>query len=273
MIIVGFSGARNSKHYTDTYNISFVGHDSSIAILVDGKLKYASEEERFSREKHTAESPFRSLQNGLNYCGLKLEDIDYFAFPWALSSVEILKTGANHLLHIPATHWASMGRIGLGVIRDAMSAKNNLKELENKLNGSIKGRVTPVEHHMAHITNSFAFSNYQDAAVLSIDGSGGYLSSLSGIWENDVFRKVQSIKSPHSLGILYGLTTEFLGFRSGYDEYKVMGMAAYGNPTKYITKFKELIWNSGNGFKTKYTGLILNLPFVMRSFEKIFAFQ
>lgn len=268
MVIVGFSGARNSKYYIDKYNVRFVGHDSSITIIVDGKLKFAAEEERFNREKHAAELPSRSLQSGLDYCGLKMEDIDYFAFPWTSNSLEVLKTGVNHLRNIHVGHWPTIGKAGYGVIQDAMSAKNNLVELHKKMNSTIESKIISIDHHMAHIASSYCFSGYKDSAILSIDGSGGYLSSLSGEWKNGRFKQIQSIKSPHSIGILYGLITEFLGFRSGYDEYKVMGMAAYGNPDKFSAIFKKLIWESKGSFKTKYTGLILNLPFCMQSLEK-----
>jgi len=269
MIIVGFSGALNSDFYVNKFNTRFVGHDSSVAILIDGHLKYAAEEERFSGEKHTAELPFRSLLNGLKYCNLKLEDVDYFAFPWKLNSLEILKTGINHLLNIPLSKWLPIGSAGFGIIQNAMSSNSNFKALHHKLNSTITSKVIAVDHHKAHITSSFSFSGYNESAVLSIDGSGGYLSALSGVWKNDVFTPMQSIYSPHSLGILFGLVTEFLGFRSGYDEYKVMGMAAYGDANNFRKKFQKIIWNSGDRFKTKYTGLILDLPYCMKSFEKI----
>lgn len=269
MVIVGFSGARNSRHYVDKYKTRFVGHDSSVVILFDGKLKFAAEEERFTREKHTAELPVAALQNGLKYCGLGLEDIDYFAFPWTSNPLEILKTGVNHFARIPISQWPAIGRAGYKVIQDAMSAKNNLAELQKQLNSPVKSNLLAVDHHRAHAASSYYYSGHRDSAALSIDGSGGYLSSLAGYWKEDAFTQVLSVKSPHSLGILYGLMTDFLGFRSGYDEYKVMGMAAYGDPDRFSAVFKELAWNSRNGFKTRHTGLILNLPYCIQSFEKI----
>ena len=270
-VIVGFSGARNSAHYLEKYNIRFVGHDSAVAILIDGKLAYAAEEERFNREKHTSELPGRALLNGLAYCDLKPGDIHCFAFPWKLNPAKIIKTGANHLVTIPFRLWPSIGKSGFGVIRDAMSAKNNVEALKRQLKISVQAEVIAVDHHISHITSSYACSGFEDAAVLSIDGSGGYLSLLAGTYTQGRFIPTQSVRSPHSLGIVYSLITEFLGFRSGYDEYKVMGMAAYGNPVKYAEQFEQLIRPSGHGFQTKYTGLILNLPFCLSSIEKIFG--
>ncbi len=270
MIIVGFSGALNSQHYIDTYNIRFVGHDSSVCILIDGKIAYATEEERFNLKKHTAEIPAKALLDGLAFCGVQWEDIDCFAFPWTNKPLEHLKTGGNHLLRTPLRFWPKIARAGWGVIRDTMSAQTALRELENKIQKKTTAQIFTVDHHQAHIASSFLTSGFSEAAILSVDGSGGYLSALAGEWKNGKFNVFYSVKSPDSLGILYALLTEYLGFRSGFDEYKVMGMAAYGNPAVYQEKFDYLLKSKKFGYKTRYTASILNLPYCLGQLEKLF---
>jgi len=271
MVVVGFSGAVNSQYYIDKYKIRFVGHDSSVSIVVNGTLVFAAEEERFNLCKHTAEIPYKSLLVGLEYCNLSWEDIDCFVFPWSNKPLESLKIGFNHLIRTPFYFWPKMTIAGLRVIKDAMSAKKAVKELERLVQKKTNAKIISVDHHMAHIASSFFTSPFDNAAILSIDGSGGYLSAISGEWKNGKFKLFYSVKTPDSIGILYGLFTELLGYRSGYDEYKVMGMAAYGDPNKYLDKVQLLLKETDEGFTTRYTESILNLSYCIKQLEKHFG--
>ncbi len=273
MVIVGFSGALNSQYYINKYKIRFVGHDSSVSILVDGKLVFAAEEERFNLQKHTAEIPYKALIEGLNYCDLKWEDIDCFAFPWSSNPLELYMTGFNHLIRTPIKHLPRMTYAGFRVIKDAMSARKSIREIERLFQKKNKAKIISVDHHIAHLASSFLTSTYKEAAFLSVDGSGGYLSAMSGEWKNGKIKKFSIIKSPNSLGILYGIFTEFLGYRCGYDEYKVMGMAAYGDANDYLDKVQILLKSKSEGFTTKYTESILNLPYCIKKLEQLFGIK
>ncbi len=273
MVIVGFSGALNSQYYIDKYKIRFVGHDSSVSILVDGKLVFAAEEERYNLDKHTAAIPHNALSDGLAFCNLKWEDIDCFVFPWSSKKLELLLTGFNHLIRTPIKYLPKTAYAGISVLNDAMSSKKAVKEMERLFNKKTNAKIATVDHHIAHVASSFLSSTFKEAAFLSIDGSGGFLSAMSGEWKNGTIKQFSVVKSPNSIGILYGIFTEFLGYRCGYDEYKVMGMAAYGNPNEYLDKVQSLLIDTDDGFSTKYTESILNLPYCIKKLEQHFGIQ
>ncbi|MGZ5304017.1 MAG: carbamoyltransferase family protein, partial [Bacteroidia bacterium] len=112
-----------------------------------------------------------------------------------------------------------------------------------------------------------------ESAVLSVDGNGGDVSALMGIWNSDGFKMIKAINSPQSIGVQYGMITEFLGFRSGYDEYKVMGMAAYGDPSRFIKAFDKILAYENGKLSSLNAGLIFKLNYCLQALEKILGIK
>ncbi len=227
--------------------ISCYYHDSAAALLEDGVLIAAAEEERFTRIKHDFSFPDNAVEFCLNTAGITPEDIDYIVFyekPFKKFERLLLTT----LSTFPKS-WA--------VFREAMVAWFNEKlwvkgEIVRKYPISAK-KVLFVDHHLAHGASSFFASPYKDAAVVTLDGVGEWatttISKATADWDGTSENKIdvlREIKFPHSLGLLYSAFTAFLGFRVNNGEYKVMGMAPYGTP-RYKDKIHQVVDFASDG--------------------------
>ncbi len=218
MIILGLSGA--------------VGHDPSAAILVDGKLIAAAEEERFLRDKHAkGKFPYEAAKYCLKEAGIKPEQVDVVAFPYA----EIPLTSPARW-HYAMRHWYAPDRALDAIFngnRRFRRNKNKALELMREL-GLFNARFVPVEHHLSHASSAYHLSGFKEkTAIVGIDGKGEYATTFFGYGENGVIHKIKEFYDPDSLGGLYGAMTEYLGFEMLDGEFKVMGMAPYGDPHKY----------------------------------------
>src|SRR4029079_18162960 len=109
MVVLGFSGIPNGDFYHRKYGLRFVGHDSSVALIADGKVMFAAEEERFSREKHTSKLPINALNEGLAWSGIRLDDIDVLAYTWSVTLPRLAHMFWHHPFRIPLRYWPSMG--------------------------------------------------------------------------------------------------------------------------------------------------------------------
>ena len=243
MIILGISGA--------------VSHDPSAALFVDGELVAAAEEERFIRDKHAkGRFPYEATKFCLEFAGIKPEDVDVVSFPYA----EIpLSSPARW--HYAKRHWYSPDRSILGIFNGNRRFRRNMRQL-NKLIldlniGGGKARVMPVEHHLAHASSAYHLSGYEGkVAILGIDGKGEYATTFFGYGENGKIHKIKEFYDPDSLGGLYGAMTEFLGFEMLDGEFKVMGMAPYGDPKRF--DFSRLVDYDNKSFQinTKLANVI-----------------
>ena len=227
--------------------VSCYYHDSAAAILRDGELIAASEEERFSRKKHDFGYPTQAIEFCLEQAGITSQDLDYVVFyEKPLQKFErILMTT---LQTFPQSY---------PVFRESMVAWFNEKlwikgELLTKLNIPDE-KLLFVEHHLSHAASAFFCSPYEEAAVLTVDGVGEWTTTTLGkataVWEqtpegtpgsqkSNGIELFQEMKFPHSIGLLYSAFTAFLGFRVNNGEYKVMGMAPYGQPTRMDDVYK-----------------------------------
>ena len=211
-------------------------HDSAVALLEDGEVLFAAAEERFSRKKHDGTFPWRALQAGLEHAGVPLSDVDAAAFGWN-------RPGATQLHTLKGV---ATGRMAFGAYRVAYSfydlaltlyaagGKRNLKQGFGQLP---PGGVRHVDHHEAHAWSTFALSGFDDAAVLVIDGRGATQSSSIYDAHSGALRLLRTILYPNSLGTLYQAFTYHLGFQTHADEWKVMGLASYGEPTVPMDEF------------------------------------
>lgn len=233
MIVLGLSGALN--------------HDPSAAIMRDGELLAAAEEERFTRDKHAKNSmPLLAAQYCLEQAGIAPEQIDMVAFPYAKIP---LSRGRWHF----AKRYYYAPERALDALffgnRRFYRNKHRVIDLMNQLGiNPDKTPFVPVEHHLAHASSAYHLSGFKErTAIVSIDGKGEYATTFFGIGEAGKIYRIKEFYDPDSIGGVYGALTEFLGFDMLDGEFKVMGMAPYGNPNKY--DFSELIKVQDGKFK------------------------
>lgn len=221
LVVLGLSGA--------------LTHDPSAAIYVDGKLLAAAEEERFTRQKHAKNvMPLHAARFVLKEAGLKPRDVDVVAFPFA----EISLFGSKARWHYAKRYWYAPDRALDALFNGNRHYRRNVKKVKGLLNelgidwNDIE--YDPVEHHLAHASSAYHLSGFDGkVAILGIDGKGEYASTFFGYGENGEIHKIKEFYDPDSLGQLYASFTEYLGFEMLDGEYKVMGMAPYGDPDLY----------------------------------------
>jgi carbamoyltransferase len=205
--------------------------DASAAAIVDGRLVAAAEEERFTRVKHEAGFPAHALRYVLAAAGASPREIDVIAVardPWA----RIMRK-AMYALRMPAR---AAGRLGVQGRFAAIGA-----EVARALDApDAKFEVRRVEHHLAHIASSFLVSPFDEAALFSIDGLGDFASAMWGVGRGGRIEPWGAVAFPHSLGIYYTALTQYLGFPRYGDEYKVMGLASYGEP-EMLEEFRRIV--------------------------------
>ncbi len=214
--------------------ISCFYHDAAAALLVDGQLVAAAEEERFSRIKHDNRWPERAIDFCLATAGLRPGDLDCVVF----YEKPLLKF-ERVLLSAVATAPRSMR-----FFREAMiSSLLDRLWVKAKLRGrfGLPGeRLLFCEHHLSHAASAFYCSPFAAAAVLTVDGVGEWTTAALGVGEGTTLRLTDELRFPHSLGLLYSAFTAWLGFEVNEGEYKVMGLAAYGRP-RYVDKVHKVV--------------------------------
>src|SRR2546427_3981517 len=210
--------------------------DAAACLVIAGRLGAAAEEERFSRTKHWAGLPTQAVSTCLKQAGVSVPAIDHIAIN--------RNPGANLL---KKALYAFSKRPGFAAIRDrlknAAKVHDVRKELEDSLalaSGTITAQVHHVEHHRAHLASSFLVSPFESSAVVSVDGFGDFVSTMVGRGEGERVEVFDRVTFPHSLGLFYLALTQYLGFLNYGDEYKVMGLAAYGKPD-YLDALRRVI--------------------------------
>ena len=221
--------------------ISCFYHDSAAALIKDDEIIYASQEERFSRKKHDAGFPDKSIRYILSKYGLKLSEIDYIVFyekPF-LKFERILET---HIAYSPFGFKSFLHSIPLW-IKDKLFQKNILFNELKKIDIDFKekNKIKFSDHHLSHAASSFYPSPFKEAAFLTLDGVGEWTTTSYGYADDSNLNFDCQIQFPHSLGLLYSAFTYYLGFKVNSGEYKLMGLAPYGEPKYTNLIFKELI--------------------------------
>lgn len=207
--------------------------NSSAALVCDGQLVSAVEEERFNRVKNAAGFPAHAIRHCLAEAGLTIGEIDHIAIPrdpWARLGTKVL-------------YAARMPRFALERSRVLTRFSGILEELAAAFevgSETIKGRFHRIEHHVAHLASTFFVSPFDQAAVLSADGLGDFASTMWAKGEGNRLNVQGAVSFPHSLGLYYTAISQYIGFRKYGDEYKVMGLAAYGEPA-YQDEFREIL--------------------------------
>jgi carbamoyltransferase len=225
-----------------------VGHDPATALFIDGELVAAVEEERLIRDKHAkGKTGVEATKYCLKQAGLKPTDIDIVAYPFA--PMPFFYPGrwayAKRYWYAPDR---ALTAIFNGNRRFNRNKKNALAMLEDLGFDMTKTKFQPVEHHLAHASSAYHLSGFEGkTAILGIDGKGEYATTFFGYAENGKIHKIKEFYDPDSLGGVYGALTEFLGFDMLDGEFKVMGMAPYGDPKKH--DFSRLIEYGNGDFK------------------------
>lgn len=216
--------------------------DVSAALLRDGRLLAAAEEERFRRVKHWAGFPEQAIHACLQIAGAEPADIDAFA---------VSRNPRAHLWR--KALFALRRRPGLRLVSDRARNAMTVDRLHERLAAAlalpaehVRRRLQYVEHHPAHLASSFFASPFDEAAVCAIDGFGDFVSTSAGVGRGSAIDVQRRVYFPHSLGLLYLAITQYLGFPNYGDEFKVMGLAPYGEP-HYADRLRRLVRVSADG--------------------------
>ena len=219
--------------------------NASAAVVCDGRLVAAVEEERFNRVKYAAGFPAAAIRYCLKEAGLKLEEIDHVAVP--RNPYARLGTKVFYALRMP-----SFARGRAKVLAKFRGVREALAAAFDSDPKTIRAQFHRIEHHQAHLASAFFVSPFERAALLSADGLGDFASTMWGSGSGSRMHIDDAIAFPHSLGLYYTAVTQYLGFLKFGDEYKVMGLAAYGEPEQ-LEAFRDIVRfdanGSGNGFR------------------------
>lgn len=211
--------------------------DASASIVKDGKLIASAEEERFNRQKHCAGFPALAIEYCLREAGAKIEDIDHIG----------ISRNPKANLYKKLLFSLSRGPRIAKMLKDRLANVSKIKNLKDEIaeklkiqKSSVKAKIHYIEHHSAHMASAFLVSPFDEASILSIDGFGDFVSTMTGKGEGNNIETLDKVIYPHSLGILYAATCQYIGFPKYGDEGKVMGLAPYGKPS-YMKTFEDII--------------------------------
>jgi len=246
--------------------ISAFFHDSAAVLIKNGQIVFASEEERFSRIKHDNSFPFKAIKASLLHENILINDISYVAYyeKPLLKFERILQT-------IVETYPFSLQPF-LKAMPEWFSEKIKVQHIIKKRVG-YKGKIFFFPHHLSHASASYYPSPFAESAVLTMDAIGEY--QTTGLWyaKGTTIMPLKIIDFPHSLGLLYSTFTAFLGFRVNEDEYKVMGLAAYGKP-KFLNKIHEIVDIKSDGsfhLDMRFFGFRESFQMWSKKFEHLFG--
>lgn len=213
--------------------ISALFHDSAACILQNGILTAAAQEERFSRKKHDPSFPKAAFRYCLQEAGLSIAEIDcvaYYENPGKKLERQIWMSLPNLSEELCVQLWRR-ARQPVDAIRDLLG---------------YDGPIEVVDHHEAHAASAFYFSGFKDAAIMTVDGVGEWATTSYSRGHGDDIELLEEVHFPHSIGLLYSALTSYIGFSVNDGEYKVMGLAPYGEP-RYVSQFHNLIQLDDSG--------------------------
>jgi len=220
-----------SKGGTCILGISAFYHDSAAALIVDGKIAAAAQEERFTRRKHDHHFPENAIRYCLEYAGISPLDLDYIGF-YDKPRAKFDRLVETAIAFAPQSFATWMKSVPMW-----LRSKLHLQREMNRAFGSMyRGRYVFADHHESHAASAFFPSPYEEAAILTLDGVGEWSTTTMGMGRGNNLKLTHEIRFPHSLGLLYSAFTHYTGFRVNSGEYKVMGLAPYGEP-----RFADLI--------------------------------
>ncbi|MFT6432898.1 MAG: carbamoyltransferase [Candidatus Azotimanducaceae bacterium] len=219
--------------------ISAYYHDSAAALIQDGKISAAAQEERFTRKKHDPAFPVQAIQYCLQQSGLVLSEVDYVIF-YDKPLIKFERLLETYLAYAPKGFRSFLASMPVW-LQEKLFLKQELRRELSELSGLSKQELPKLlfnEHHQSHAASAFFPSPYKKAAVLCLDGVGEWATSSVWLGEDNKLTPLWEIDFPHSLGLLYSAFTYYTGFKVNSGEYKLMGLAPYGEP-KYVPKIMD----------------------------------
>ena len=254
---------------TAILGISAFYHDSAAALVVDGRIVAAAQEERFTRKKHDHEFPQHAIDYCLAEAGLKAEQLDYVGFyDKPLTKFErLLET---YLAFAPSGYRSFRRAMPLWL----MQKLHLPREMGKGLHGRYTGRYVFADHHESHAASAFFPSPFDEAAIVTFDGVGEWSTTCYGVGRGNRVQLDREIRFPHSLGLLYSAFTYYTGFRVNSGEYKVMGLAPYGRPIYKDLILEELVDLKEDGsyrMDMRYFNYCQGLTMTSRRFHKLFG--
>ncbi len=247
--------------------ISAYYHDSAAALVSDGKVIGAAQEERFTRKKHDFGFPHHAIDYCLREGGIRLEDLDYIGF-YDKPLLKFERILATYIATFPRSFPSFLKAIPLW-LHEKLWIPQTIRE---KLD--FKKDILFIEHHLSHAASTFLVSPFEEAAILTLDGVGEWTTAAYGIGRGNKIELLKEIRFPHSLGLLYNAFTYYLGFKVNNDEYKVMGLGPYGEPVYYDTIMKNLIDVKEDGsfaMNMKYFAYDYGLRMTNGNFDRLFG--
>ncbi len=253
--------------------ISAFYHDSAACILIDGKIIAAAQEERFTRKKHDPTYPHNAIEFVLKFANLKLNDVDQIVFfekPF-LKFERLLET---YVAFAPRGFISFAKAMPLW-IKEKLFQKNLLfnKLKEHDMNYISDKNIFFSDHHLSHAASAFFPSPFDEAVIITADGVGEWATTTVAIGKNENLEIKKEIHFPHSLGLLYSAFTYYTGFKVNSGEYKLMGLAPYGNPT-YVDKIKKIVDIKDDGtfrLDQKYFNYATGLTMTNNNFHNLFG--
>ena len=254
--------------------ISCFYHDSAATLLIDGEIITAVQEERFTRIKHDDSFPFEAIKFILKKSNLTLNDIDHIVFyekPF-LKFERLLET---YLSFAPFGFKSFAKSMPLWIKEKLFMKKMIIDSLNSiDINFKYKNKLFFSEHHLSHAASAFYPSNFKDAVVLTADGVGEWATTTVAVADNNNLEIKKEIRFPHSLGLLYSAFTYYTGFKVNGGEYKLMGLAPYGQP-----KYKDVIYNNlidvkedgSFNLNQEYFNYCTGLTMTNKKFDKLFG--
>jgi len=248
MKVLGYNGGMEGY-----MTLAGTGHDASAALVVDGVVVAACEEERFNREKHSSKFPLLAMQYCLEQAGLKsFEELDLITYYWSYPLMY-----RDEMLEQNKKGMSLLDKVGTWTVLKTLKAFNDVAGYGDGRTLDIFARNTGyrppdeklvgVPHHLCHAASCFFESPFEESLIVTIDGSGESSSSLVALGKGESIDVIDEVLIPNSLGFLYMWMTAYLGFEPNSDEYKVMGLAPYGDRKRYRSFFDEVVRVDENG--------------------------
>lgn len=246
--------------------ISAYYHDSAACLLRDGEILAAAQEERFTRRKHDHNFPSKAVDYCFQYAGISIDDVDFVVFydKPLLTFERLLET---YLDYAPVGIRSFLKAMPVWIKEKLWTRENIAKQL------NYKGQILFTEHHESHAASAFFPSPFERAAVITMDGVGEWATTSFGYGQGNELHLLKELRFPHSLGLLYSAFTYYLGFRVNAGEYKVMGLAPYGEPRYVKQILDEIVELNDDGslrLNMKYFNFAAGLTMTHEAFEKVF---
>jgi carbamoyltransferase len=254
--------------------ISAFYHDSAAALVVDGKVVAAAQEERFTRKKHDPQFPALSIRYCLDQAGIAAGELDHVVF-YEKPFIKFERLLETYLAYAPSGYQSFRLAIPLW-LKEKLFQKRLLRQSLKEIDPDIdwEPRLLFTDHHQSHAASAFFPSPFQEAAVLTLDGVGEWTTTSSGFGQGNRLDITREINFPHSIGLLYSAFTYYTGFKVNSGEYKVMGLAPYGEP-KYVDKiFDHLVDLKADGsyrLDLSYFNYCTGLTMTTERFHELFG--